>query len=402
MIPFSPPYIDEDVINEVNEALRSGWITTGPKTKEFEKKLAHFCNIPNVLCVNSGTTGITAMLHWFGITKGDEVIVPAYTYNATAQSVIHCGAKPVMVDVKEDFNIDPDKVREVVSPKTKAIMPVDIAGWPCDYENLNDLVAEPEIKKLFQPNNEHQENLGRILILSDAAHSIGGIYNGKRTGGLADITIFSFHAVKNLTTAEGGGIALNLPHPFDNSAIYQKLNTMMLHGQSKDAFTKQQAGGWRYDILFPGYKGNMPDVLGAIGLAQFKKYDRLLEERKRVFNQYYNELKDKDWAQLPPFNDGDKESAYHVFLLRINGITEAQRDQMIDKIAEQDVNVNVHFIPLPELTLFKNMGYHMKDYPVAYDNFSREVTLPVYPQLTTDQVKEVVNAVSTAYDYIVG
>lgn len=397
MIPFAPPFIDDDVIREVNEALRSGWITTGPKTKEFEKKLALYCDIPAVLCLNSGTTALTAMLHWFGVTKGDEVIVPAYTYNSTAQSVMHCGASPVMVDVKDDFNIDPKQVKAAITEKTKCIIPVDIAGWPCDYDKLYEIVHDPAVKNYFKPATTNQEDLGRILVLSDAAHSIGGLYKGLRVGALADVTIFSFHAVKNLTTAEGGAIALNLPSPFENEAIYSMLNTLMLHGQSKDALAKQKAGGWRYDVTFPGYKGNMPDVLGAIGLAQYRKYDQLLVGRKRVFAEYFKQFSQSNWAELPPDVNEQKESAYHLFLLRVKGINEEQRDAMIEKIIEQEVNVNVHFIPLPELTLFKQMGFNMESYPKTYENYSREISLPVYPQLTNDQVKTVTDAVSAAY-----
>jgi dTDP-4-amino-4,6-dideoxygalactose transaminase len=398
MIPFAPPFIDDDVIREVNEALRSGWITTGPKTKEFEKKLALYCDIPAVLCLNSGTTALTAMLHWFGVTKGDEVIVPAYTYNSTAQSVMHCGASPVMVDVKDDFNIDPEQVKAAITEKTKCIIPVDIAGWPCDYDKLYEIVHDPAVKSYFKPATTNQEDLGRILVLSDAAHSIGGLYKGLRVGALADVTIFSFHAVKNLTTAEGGAIALNLPSPFENEAIYSMLNTLMLHGQSKDALAKQKAGGWRYDVTFPGYKGNMPDVLGAMGLAQYRKYDQLLVGRKRVFAEYFKQFSQCNWAELPPDVNEQKESAYHLFLLRVKGINEEQRDAMIEKIIEQEVNVNVHFIPLPELTLFKQMGFNMESYPKAYENYSREISLPVYPQLTNDQVKTVTDAVSAAYE----
>lgn len=402
MIPFAPPFIDDDVIREVNDALRSGWITTGPKTKEFEKKLAAYSDIPAVLCLNSGTTALTAMLHWFGVTKGDQVIVPAYTYNSTAQSVMHCGATPVMVDVKDDFNIDPEQVKAAITEKTKCIIPVDIAGWPCDYDKLYEIVNAPKVKSYFKPATTNQEDLGRILILSDAAHSIGGLYNGLRVGALADVTIFSFHAVKNLTTAEGGAIALNLPTPFENEAIYSMLNTLMLHGQSKDALAKQKAGGWRYDVTFPGYKGNMPDVLGAIGLAQYRKYDQLLVGRKRVFAEYFKQFSQCNWAEFPPDLNEQKESAYHLFLLRVKGINEEQRDAMIENIIEQGVNVNVHFIPLPELTLFKQMGFNMESYPKTYENYSREISLPVYPQLTNDQVKTVTDAVSAAYDHVVG
>ena len=254
MIPFSPPHIDDEIVNEVVAALRSGWITTGPRTKLFEQKIAEYCGVPRVLCVNSASSGLELMLRWFGIGPGDEVIVPAFTYTATAEVVVHCGAKPVLVDVNPDFLISVENIRKALSPKTKVIMPVDIAGMPCDYEAIMALVNEAEVRKCFQAANEVQEKLGRPLVLSDAAHSLGAWYKGKRTGAVADITVFSFHAVKNLTTAEGGAICLALPDSFDAEAIYKYLNTFSLHGQSKDALAKTQVGNWRYDVYECGYK----------------------------------------------------------------------------------------------------------------------------------------------------
>jgi len=402
-IPFSPPFVDDDVRHEVLDALNSGWITTGPKVKALEQEVGRCTGIEQVLGVNSATSGLMLVLHWMGITRGDEVIVPAYTYCATALSVMHIGAKPVMVDVGTDFNINIEKIRAAITPKTKAIIPVDFAGWPCDYDALFALVNEPEIKQQFVPKGENQEKLGRIFILSDAAHSYGATYKGKRTGAVADITVFSFHAVKNLTTAEGGGICITMPAPFDNAEVYKTLRLWSLNGQNKDALSKSQAGGWRYDIVYPGFKMNLPDVCAAIGLAQIRKYDDfILQERKRVFDFYNAAFSKLDWVELPPYQDADKTCCYHLYPLRIKNITEQQRDRIIELIAETGVAVNVHFIPMPLLSVFSQMGYKMEDYPVAYDNFSREISLPIYPQLDQTQCSYIVNAVVTATEKVIG
>ncbi len=402
-IPFSPPYIDQDVIDEVVDSLQSGWITTGPKVKALEQEVIKLSGAPQALCVNSWTSGAMLMLKWFGVGAGDEVIIPAYTYSATALAVLHCGATPVMIDIKNDFTLDIEKIREKITSNTKVIMPVDIAGWPCDYEAINNLVNESSIKNIFKPKHKNQEKLGRILVLSDAAHSIGAKVNNVETGLLTDITIFSFHAVKNITTAEGGVICINLPEPFDNGEEYAYLRMMTLNGQTKDAFTKSKAGGWRYDIIDLGLKINMPDVCAAIGLAQIRKYDHgLLAERKRVFDQYSKAFSSLPWAQVPPQDNGKRTSSYHLYALRINGITEAMRDAIIDEISKTGVAVNVHFIPMPMLTLFKNLGYDIKDFPCAFDNYSREISLPIYPQLTTEQVEYIINAVVNVYKIIAG
>ncbi len=401
-IKFSPPYINEEVINEVTESLKSGWITTGPKVKSLEDETAKLVGIENVLCVNSATSALMLILHWYGIGAGDEVIVPAYTYCATALAVIHVGATPVMADVNNEFTIDIQSIKKAISPKTKAIIPVDIAGWPCHYNELNALVNDPEIKKMFQPKGTHQEQLGRMLILSDAAHSIGATYFGQPTGKLCDITIFSYHAVKNVTTAEGGAICLNMPAPFNNSEIYKTLRLWSLNGQTKDAFTKTQSGGWKYDIVYPGFKINMPDVCAAIGLAQIRQYNQVqLQERKRVF-ELYNQLFSKfSWVLLPPYDHANTTSSYHVYALRIAHITEQQRDEMIDEIAGTGVAVNVHFIPMPMLTVFKNLGYKIADYPKTYEMYRNEISLPIYPQLTTEQVQYIVEAIAGAYQHVV-
>ena len=403
MIPFSPPRIDQKIIDAVTETLRSGWITTGPKTKAFEKKLTEFAGHQATLCVSSATAGLELMLRWYGVGEGDEVIIPAYTYAATANVVVHCGAKPVFVDISDDFNIAVDGIEKAITTRTKVIIPVDIAGFPCDYDEINSLVKQPDIQHLFQPKNQQQNKLNRILVLSDSAHSIGAWYKGKRTGNLTDVSVYSFHAVKNLTTAEGGAICFNLPEPFDNQKIYDILNIQSLHGQDKDAFAKAEKSNWRYDIVEPGYKSNMTDILASIGLVELARYDSdNLVRRKQIFDQYKTSFSHYSWAQLPEYENENKQSSYHVFLLRIKDVTETQRDQIIRKIFDQDVAVNVHFIPLPMMSYYKNAGYNIENYPVSYNNYSREITLPVYYDLGDDQVKTVIAAVVDAVQAIVG
>lgn len=402
MIPFSPPRIDQLTIDEVIDTLKSGWITTGPKTKEFEKRLSAYNGNSATLAVNSATAGLELVLRWFGVQEGDEVIVPAYTYCATANVVVHCGATPVMVDVNpHDFNISIDKIREAITSKTKVIIPVDLGGFPCDYDSIMAMVKEAGIQSLFQAQTKEQAELNRILVLSDAAHSIGGMYKGHRTGSLCDISVFSFHAVKNLTTAEGGAIALNLPEPFDNEEIYKFLNTFSLHGQNKDALAKTQKGAWRYDVIMSGFKANMTDIMASIGLVELTRYqDDTLVERRRIFDDYQNAFAQYTWAQLPLYETSEKISSYHVYCLRINGITEAQRDEIIQEIFEQEVSVNVHFQPLPMLTTFKKAGYKIEDYPIAYDNYAREISLPVWYGLSKEQTQEVIEAVVKAVNKI--
>lgn len=402
MIPFSPPRVDQKIIDEVTDTLRSGWWTTGPRTKEFEKRLTAYSGNANTLAVSSATAGLELMLRWFGVGEGDEVIVPAYTYAATANVVIHCGATPVMVDASEDFNIGLAAIEAAITPRTKAIMPVDIAGFPCDYDGLNALVRSEAIRAQFTANGVHQEQLGRILVLADAAHSVGAWYDGKRSGSNTDISVFSFHAVKNLPTAEGGAVLLNLPEPFDNEALYKQLCISSLHGQSKDAMAKMQRGNWRYDIVEAGWKCNMTDIQAAIGLVELARYDsETLPRRKHIFERYAAKLSGYDWAQIPPYTDATKVSSYHVFILRINNITEAQRDEMLQAVFAQDVSVNVHFQPLPMFTFYKNLGYKMTDYPTAFDNYARAITLPVFYDLTDEQIDTVVAAVAHAYETVV-
>ncbi len=402
MIPFSPPHIDQAIIDAVTETLKSGWITTGPKTKLFEKRLTEYCGCKSTLCLNSATAGMEIMLHWFGVSEGDEVIVPAYTYAATANVVKHCGAVPVMVDVKSDFTINVSKIEKAITAKTKAIMPVDFGGFPCDYESINALVKRDDIQKKFSPSTENQQKLGRILVLADAAHSVGAVYKGKKTGSVTDVSVFSFHAVKNLTTAEGGAVALNLPDAFDNNEIYKFLCTFTLHGQNKDALAKMQVGNWRYDIIEAGYKCNMADIMAAIGLVELERYESdTLKKRKYICEKYSDALGKKSWAEIPVQESvTGSASSYHLYPLRIKGITEAQRDKIIDEIFKKDVSVNVHFIPLPMFSFYKNAGYDIADYPVAYDNYSREISLPVYYDLTDELVKTVIEAVISSVEKI--
>lgn len=397
-IPFSPPYIDEAVINEVVDSLRSGWITSGPKVKALELEIKTFSGASEVLCVNSWTSGAIMMLRWLGVTAEDEVIVPAYTYSATALAVLHAGAKPVMVDSGADFNISVEAIRKAITPRTKAIIPVDIAGFPCDYDRIMALVTEPEIQRSFQATSTIQEKLGRILVMNDAAHSLGAYYSkNQRTGCETDVAIFSLHAVKNVTTAEGGAICLNLPEPFDNEELYNELRMTSLNCQTKDAFSKSKAGGWRYDITGFGMKINMADVNAAIGLAQIREYPKLLQERKRVFNTYSEAFSQCEWAVTPPSVQGERETSYHIYALRIKGFTEEQRDRMIDEIAKSEVAVNVHFIPMPMLSFFKSMGYDIQNYPQAYENFKCEISLPIYPQLDREKLNFIIETVKAAY-----
>jgi dTDP-4-amino-4,6-dideoxygalactose transaminase len=399
MIPFSPPRIDQAVIDEVTAALQSGWITTGPRTKRFEKEITAYCSAKTTIAVSAWTTGMEVLLRWWGVGPGDEVIIPVYTYCASANVVLHTGATPVFVDVNSaDFNLSLSEVAAKITNKTKVIMPVDLGGFPCDYKELYQLIEEK--KHLFEPNSPEQAQLGRILLAADAAHSFGALYNKKRVGSLADITVFSFHAVKNLTTAEGGAITFNLPEGFDHDAIYKTFNMKILHGQSKDALAKTQKGAWRYDVLEPGYKCNMTDIQAAIGLIELGRYQENLDRRKTIFTAYDKAFSTCNWAQTPIYQNDEKSSSYHLYQLRINNCTEAQRDAIIQAIFDHDVAVNVHFQPLPLLTAYKNLGYDIADFPNALDNYSREISLPVYYDLSNEQVATVIEAVIASVQQI--
>ena len=403
MIPFSPPRIDQRVIDEVTKALTSGWITTGPRTKLFEKLLTEYCGNKCTVAVNSWTAGMEVVLRWWGIGPGDEVIIPAITYCASANVVIHTGAKPVMVDINpDDFNISAEAIRKAITSKTKVIMPVDIAGFPCDYDAIFEIVNDPSIKSLFKGNSDYQKKLGRILVASDAAHSFGATYDGKRSGSIADISCFSFHAVKNLTTAEGGTMSINLPDDFDHEAIYKELCIKILHGQSKDALAKAQKGNWRYDVEEPGFKCNMTDIQAAIGLVELDRFQENMDRRKAICLAYNEGLKNESWAILPKLKDEKRETCYHLYQLRIAGASEAQRDAIMQAIFDQDVSVNVHFQPLPILTAYKKRGYKMEDYPESWDKYANEITLPVFFDLTDDQVQTVIQAVKIAVKKVLG
>ena len=398
-IPFSLPLINQNVIDEMMDCLtNTGWLTTGPKTKELEKEFELLTKSEAVLCVNSWTSGAMLMLRWFGIKPGDEVIIPAYTYSATALCVMNMGAIPVMVDVDDDFNINLDKIKEAITPNTKVIIPVDIGGWPCDYDAIMALINQKEIKSLFKPDGNVQEKLSRILVISDAAHSIGAIYKGSITGTATDITVYSLHSVKNITTGEGGAICINLPKPFSNKDVLQYLRYLSLNGQTKSAFEKSKVGGWRYDIVDQGLKVNMPDICAAVGLAQIKQYkNKLLPERKDIFKYYNNHFSKYEWAKLPPSNDAIRESSFHLYMLRINDINEQQRDQMIEYMSSKGVAVNVHYIPMPMMTLFKNKGYKIEDYPNTYNLYANEISLPIYNNLNKLQLEKITNTICQAY-----
>jgi len=399
MIPFSPPSISQDAINEVVDTLKSGWITTGPKTKLFEKRISEYCGNAATLALNSATAGLELMLRWFGVKPGDEVILPAYTYAATANVVVHCGAKPVFADVKaSDFNIDVSEIKKNITNRTKVIMPVDFGGYPVDYSEIMNLVQTNKIQNKFIAATENQTKLGRILVLADSAHSFGGEYDGKKIGTQADIAVFSFHAVKNLTTAEGGAVALNLPYPFDNQDVYKYLNMFSLHGQNKDALAKTQIGNWRYDILEAGYKSNMTDILASIGLAELKIYEsETLPKRNYIFERYTDFFSNyTDFFQVPEFQNSQKKSSYHVYALRIKNASEEQRSAIMAEIFAKGVSVNVHFLPVPSFSFYRNLGYDAQNYPIALDNSDREISLPVFFDLSDNQIDTVIKTVFEA------
>lgn len=399
MIPFSPPRIDDKIIAEVTAVLKSGWITTGPRTKQFEKDITAYCGNKTTVCVNSWTMGMQVLLDWWGIGAGDEVIVPAYTYCASGNVVLHSGAKLVLVDcANKGFNLALEAVEKAITPNTKAIMPVDIGGVPCDYDELFAIIDRQ--KKHFKSNNELQKKMGRILLLSDAAHSFGASYKGRKTGTLADITVFSFHAVKNLTTAEGGAIAFNLPEQFNSAEIYKEFCIKILHGQSKDALAKTKKGAWRYDVEEPGFKCNMTDLQAALGLIELQRYDENLARRKAIFEYYHTAFSEYSWALLPTYENEVFNSSYHLYQLRIADATEAERDAIIHEIAAQDIGVNVHFQPLPLLTAYKKRGFNIEDYPKAFEQYSNEISLPVYYNLKDEQVKQVIEVVVNAVSKI--
>lgn len=397
-IDFAPPYIDDDIVAAVTETLRSGWLTTGPRVRDLEELSATLFGLEKTICVNSWSSGAAITWKWLGIGPGDEVIVPAYTFAATALSILHTGATPVMVDVRDDFNIDPEKIKQAITPRTKAIMCVDIGGWPCDYDTIKALMNSDEVRSVFIADNDVQKKFGRPVIVADAAHSIGAVYKGKLAVQYPDVSIISMHTVKNVTTAEGGIICLNLPIEFNISEVHKWMKLTSMNGQDKDAFTKKKAGSWRYDIVTDGLKANLTDVCAAIGLTQLRKYnDFMLPERRRVYQHYSNFFKDKPWAVVPQGIEDDCYSSHYLYPLRIDGITEQQRDDMIQKIMDAGVSVNVHFIPMPMLTVFKDRGYKIEDYPATYRNYACEISLPIYVQLSDEDCAYVEEQVKKAY-----
>ncbi|EDM38331.1 putative DegT/DnrJ/EryC1/StrS family amino sugar synthetase [Pedobacter sp. BAL39] len=402
-IPFSPPFIDQAVIDEVLHSLHTNWITSGPKVKALESEILELTGADAAICVNSWTSGAILTLKWYGVGEGDEVIVPAYSYCATALCVLHCGATPVMVDILDDFTIDPEMVKSKITSKTKAIIAVDIAGLPCLYNELMSIVNDTEYQSLFVPGSGRQALLGRILLIADAAHSIGSNFDQLPASRKSDVTIFSFHAVKNITTAEGGCICLNLPECFDNQEEYRFLKLFSMNGQNKDAFAKSTGANWRYDILFKGFKMNMPDICAAIGLAQVRKYkNTLLPLRKQVFMKYCAAFDAYDWFIKPVMEDEHRESSCHIFPLRVNDITEAQRDRVIDELVALGIIVNVHFMPMPMLTYFKSIGYEIEHYPNSYKQYSCEISLPIYPQLSETEIDYIISSVVSCVRLVKG
>lgn len=400
-IPFSPPRIDQKTIDAVTEVLRSGWITTGPKTRLLEDRITQYTGAARTLCLNSWTNAAELALRWFGVGPGDEVIVPVYTYAASANIVVHTGATPVFVDCAPDsFLCDPEAIRRAVTPRTKIIMPVDIGGLPADYARIKFITEE--CASVFIPDNAAQRMLGRILVLGDAAHSFGARIGGRILGSQADICGFSFHAVKNFTTAEGGALTLNLPEPFDNDVIWKQLNISGLHGQTKDALTKSQAGQWEYDIVEAGYKCNLTDIQAAIGLTEMDRYEtETLPRRKAICNHYLQLLGGHDWAVLPEFTSVDSESSYHLFMLRIEGFGEAERNRLITYAANQGVSLNVHFQPLPRLSFYRQQfNLNEGDFPRAMAQFANEVSLPVYYDLSDEDVHRVYQTIQEAVNEI--
>lgn len=395
-IPFSPPDITEAEANEVRDALLSGWITTGPRTKELERQIATFCNTNKAVCLNSATACLEMALRVLGIGPGDEVITSAYTYTASASVVCHIGAKLVLVDTQKDsFEMDYDKLADAINEKTKAVIPVDLAGIPCDYDRIFDIANSK--KALFSPKTDIQKAIGRVAIVADAAHAFGARWHGKMVGSIADFTSFSFHAVKNFTTAEGGALTWRDIEGIDNDHIYKELQLLSLHGQSKDALAKTQLGAWEYDIISPAYKCNMTDIMAAIGLVQMKRYPALLERRKQIIGMYNDAFEGCNVQVLDHYTD-EHTSSGHLYLVRLLGKDSEYRNNVITEMAKRDIACNVHYKPLPMMTAYKALGFDIKDYPNAYAQFCNEITLPLHTKLTDEMVGYVIeNFKETAF-----
>jgi len=388
-VPFSPPDITESEVNLVSEALRSGWITTGPKTKEFERLIAMCCQTEQAVCLNSATACMELILRVLGVGQGDEVITPAYTYTATASVTCHVGAKVVMVDTAPDsFEMDYDKLADAITERTKVVLPVDLAGVVCDYDKI--FAAVESKKHLFSPANDIQKAYGRVIVLADAAHAFGAKWHGKMCGEIADFTSFSFHAVKNLTTAEGGALTWRNHDGVDNESLYKQFQLLSLHGQNKDAFAKTRLGAWEYDIVAPYYKCNMTDVMAGIGLAQLKRYPEMLYRRRQIIERYNEGLKGCDVQVLDHFGD-DHSSSGHLYLVRLLGEDVEYRNVVIEQMAERGIACNVHYKPLPIMTAYKNLGFDIANYPNAYNQYHNEITLPLHTSLTDEDVEYVIS-----------
>ncbi len=387
-IPFSPPDISEEEIEEVISALKSGWITTGPKTKEFEKRITEYCGSDRTVCLSAATTALEMTLRVLGIGEGDEVIVPAYTYTASCSVIYHVGATPVMVDSQIDRQeMDYSKLGDAITEKTKAIIPVDLAGILCDYDKIYDIIESK--KDLFKPNNDLQEAFNRIIVVADSAHGFGAVRNDRKSGSIADFTCFSFHAVKNLTTAEGGAVTWRKHDGIDSEKLYKEYQIYSLHGQTKDALEKTQKGSWEYDILIPAYKCNMTDIQAGIGLAQLSRYDSMLKRRHEIVRRYDEGFKDSKVITPVHFTENSASSA-HLYLTRLNGLSLEERNEIIVKMEEAGISTNVHYKPLPLLTAYKNLGFDIKDYPNAYHLFENELSLPIYSTLTDEEVDYII------------
>ena len=387
-ILFSPPDITDLEINEVVDALKSGWITTGPKTKELERRIAKYCNVNKAVCLNSQTACAEMALHLLGIGEGDEVIVPAYTYTASASIVCHVGAKLVFVDVQKDsLEMDYEQLEKAITSKTKVIIPVDLAGVPCDYDKIFAIVERK--KELFKPNNDIQKAIGRVAICADAAHSFGATWKNKKVGSIADFTSFSFHAVKNLTTAEGGALTWREIPGINDEDIYNQVQLYSLHGQNKDALAKTKLGAWEYDIKGPWYKCNMTDVHAGIGLAQLSRYEEILKRRKKIISKYDNAFRPLGVKTLNHYTE-EYQSSGHLYITRVPNITLEQRQEIIVKMAEVGIACNVHYKPLPMMTAYINLGFDIKDYPNAYAQFENEITLPLHTCLKDEEIEYVI------------
>lgn len=389
-IPFSPPDITDVEINNVVEVLKSGWITTGPKTKEFERKIAEYCNTNKSICLNSATACMEMTLRLLGIGEGDEVITSAYTYTASASVIHHVGAKIVLIDTaKDSYEMDYEKLEEAITERTKAIIPVDLAGIMCDYDKIFEIVNRK--KDLFKANSKLQEAIGRVVVIGDGAHSFGASQKGKMSGEVADFTSFSFHAVKNLTTAEGGALTWKSIDGVDDEEIYKRLSTLSVHGQTKDALAKMQIGAWEYDIVEPAYKCNMTDVMAAIGMGQLSRYENLLDHRKAIINRYDELLKDVDGIEILKHYTDESVSSGHLYMIRLIGKDEVFRNNVINKMGEVGIATNVHYKPLPLLTAYKNLGFKIEDYPNAFDMYKNEITLPLNTLINLEDIDYVVN-----------